>query len=293
MVIDAHEHVVQRPGFADPRWGESFITAAQLVALMDRAGIDKAVVLPCVPAEALLTPQTNEEAYAAADQFPGRFIKFCCADPRQGNNLNMDFVPLLEYYKSLGAVGFGEFTANLWWYDPRVQNILVACEEVGFPFVFHVATRDYNTYGVITQPGLIELEQALKSYPRLQFLGHSQAFWAEVGPHPSTTEREGYPKGPVKPGGRVPELMRRYPSLWGDLSAGSGHNAVSRDPAWGYSFLEEFQDRLLMGLDVCWASHNTWPLIDFLRDARDRGAISSTVFDKVMGGNAARLLSLD
>ena len=86
--------------------------------------------------------------------------------------------------------------------------------------------------------------------------------------------------------------MRRYPNLWGDMSAGSGFNAVSRDPDWGFAFIEEFQDRLLMGLDVCWASNDKCDLLGFLRGGRATGRISQAAFDKVMGGNAVRLLSL-
>ena len=290
--IDIHEHILPRRGFLRPGKGDTFILAAEMVAIMDRQGVDRAVVLPIVSPETPHVVQTCEEAFEACDQFPGRFIKFCNVDPRQGCNLRMDFVPVLEHYKSLGAKGLGEITANLWWHDPRVQNLLRACEAVGFPIIFHLATRDYNTYGLITQPGLVELEDALRKYPRLQFLGHSQAFWAEVGARPTTTEREGRPAGKVAPGGRLPELMRRYPNLWGDMSAGSGFNAVSRDPDWGFAFIEEFQDRLLMGLDVCWASNDKCDLLGFLRGGRATGRISQAAFDKVMGGNAVRLLSL-
>ncbi len=108
----------------------------------------------------------------------------------------------------------------------------------------------------------------------------------------SEQERGGYPPGKVLPGGAVPRLLREYPSLWADLSAGSGFNAVSRDPEWGYRFLEEFQDRLCFGLDICTPSGKT-PLVDFMRDAGAAGKISRAAHEKIMGGNAARLLKLD
>ena len=53
-------------------------------------------------------------------------------------------------------------------------------------------------------------------------------------------EHGGYPAGPV-PGGRVVELMRKYPNLLGDLSAGSGLNAIMRDRKFGISFLNDFR----------------------------------------------------
>jgi hypothetical protein len=292
-VIDIHEHAVPRRGFVPPARKEGATTAAELVAIMDKQRIDRMVVLPLSSPEVNLVFQSVEEAFEACDQYPGRFIKFCNVDPRLGGNaLNSDFVPILEYYKSLGAKGVGEVVANLWWHDPRVQNLLRDCEKAGLPFLFHLAVREFNCYGLISSPGLSDLEKALQQYPKLQFIAHSMPWWSEVGPHPTTTEREGYPSGPVQPGGRVPELMRRYKNLWGDLSAGSGFNAVNRDREWGYRFIEEFQDRLLMGHDVCVPSNDACPLMGFLREALDAKRISQRAYQKVMGQNAAELLQL-
>ena len=45
---------------------------------------------------------------------------------------------------------------------------------------------------------------------------------------PST--RGGYPKGPIHKPGRVAELLSKYDNLYGDLSAGSGYNAIRAYP---------------------------------------------------------------
>ena len=293
-VIDIHEHVIPRRGFLHPKLGETVCTATELVAIMDRVGIEKMVALPLSSPETYHFVQSVEEVFEACDQYPDRFIPFCNVDPRMAmNSLDFDFVPALEYYKSLGAKGVGEVTANLWWDDPRVQNLLRGCEETGLPFLFHIATHEFNTYGLITEPGLGGLERALQRYPKLQLLGHSPGWWSEVAPNPTLAERDGYPKDKILPGGRVPELLRQYKNMWGDLSAGSGHNAVSRDPEWGYALIEEFQDQLLMGLDICIPSNDKCELLQFLRDGLAGGNISRQAFDKVMGGNAVRLLGLE
>jgi len=293
-VIDIHEHVILKPGFIDPKLGQTLTTADELVAIMDRFGIDKMAALPLTSPETFAFVQSNEEVFEACDRYPGRFIKFCHVDPRiSSNSPTFDFAPVLEYYKSRGAKGLGEFTANLSWDDPRVQNLLKACETVRLPVTFHIATKEFDTYGLITEPGLGGLERALQRFPELRLLGHSQAFWSEVSGRVSEDERGGYPKGEVEPGGRVPELMRKYENLWGDLSAGSGFNAVSRDPQWGYDFMDEFQDRLLMGLDICYPSNDKCPLIGYMKEALAAGKISQQVYDKIMGENAARLLGLD
>ena len=103
----------------------------------------------------------------------------------------------------------------------------------------------------------------------------------------------GYPEGKIQEEGRVPELMRKYENLYGDLSAGSGCNALKRDREYAVKFLNEFQDRLFFGTDICQPTMPTLrPLATFLRDLLARGEISQTVFDKVARGNAVRVLGL-
>jgi hypothetical protein len=146
-------------------------------------------------------------------------------------------------------------------------------------------------YGLYDDPGLPRLERVLKAYPDLVFLGHSQAFWAEISADASETQRGGYPKGKVVPG-RVVELMRAYPSLHGDLSAGSGLNAISRDPEFGYAFMEEFQDRLYFGTDI--ANDPQEPkIVPYFAQLKSDALIPEAVYEKIAWRNAARFLDID
>jgi hypothetical protein len=43
--------------------------------------------------------------------------------------------------------------------------------------------------------------------------------------------------------------MDKYPNLYGDLSAGSGAGAITRDPKFGREFLIRRADRLMFGTD--------------------------------------------
>ena len=89
--------------------------------------------------------------------------------------------------------------------------------------------------------------------------------------------------------------MRKYPNLYGDLSAGSGRNALARDRGYAAKFLTEFQDRLLFGMDICSPERersNPNGLSAFLRDMLAKGEISETVFEKVARGNAMRILGV-
>ena len=98
------------------------------------------------------------------------------------------------------------------------------------------------------------------------------------------------PKGKVTPG-RVVELMRRYPNLHGDLSAGSGFTAISRDPKFGYKFMEEFQDRLYWATDIANDPQNL-PIVDYFLKLKAEKPISAAAYEKITWRNADRLLKL-
>ena len=86
-------------------------------------------------------------------------------------------------------------------------------------------------------------------------------------------------------------LLRQYPNLCGDISAGSGYNALTRDPTFTYEFVDEFQDRLLLGLD-----HTDVELdfqhIEWLQQEQNEGHISAAIVDKILWRNADRLIGL-
>ncbi len=171
-------------------------------------------------------------------------------------------------------------------------HVVSDCE---MPVLFHVATRDHDTYGLIDDFGLPRFEEAVRKFPGITWLCHSQAWWSFIGGDVGEDEWDGYPKGRVVKGGRVVELMRRYPNVYGDLSAGSGFNAVSRDPAFGHWFMDEFQDQLCFGTDIWRTSHRDGLLVqlaNFMKDALTAGKISQEVFDKIACGNAERVLGL-
>jgi len=85
--------------------------------------------------------------------------------------------------------------------------------------------------------------------------------------------------------------MARYPNLCGDLSAGSGYNAISRDPEFGYRFMEQYQDRLFFGTDLLQVGQEL-PQVEYLKSVVQQGHISRTTFDKITWQNANRLLGL-
>jgi len=271
--------------------GSTYTTPDELLSMLDAMKIDRAVLLPIVAPEGNHHLTTSEEILDAAQAHPARFIPFCNIDPRQiGNSGDTDFRGHLEYFKAAGCKGLGEITANIPFCDPRVMRLFEQCEEVGMPVLFHIAPFAGGCYGLIDELGLPGLQEALGRFPSLTFIGHSQPFWSEISADVTPQNRNTYPSGPVIPG-RVPELLRGYPNLYGDLSAGSGFNAISRDPEFGLGFLDEFQDRLLFGTDIC-ATHNRPQQPEFFRRIAAEGSITDEALQKICWKNAGRILGL-
>ena len=160
------------------------------------------------------------------------------------------------------------------------------------PVIFHIGHTN-GDYGLIDEYGLPRLEKTLKQFPNLKFLAHSQRWWSHISGDITEETYHGYPDGPVVPGGRVVELMRKYPNLYGDLSAFSGYNALARDPEFAYRFMEEFKDRLLYGTDISAPYHIDRPMIKlaaFLDEAVTAGKISYDAYLRISRENALEIL---
>lgn len=290
MFIDIHVHAFRHSGI-NRNGAPVFSTPEQLIERYDEAAIEKGIVLPLVSPEVYEAQSTNEVLELCAE-FPDRLIPFCNIDPRAvSNSPDADMGFLFEHYIRRGCKGVGEVTANIPFLDPKMQNLFRHAESFGLPLTFHIAARMGGMYGIYDDAGLPQLERSLEAFPGLVFLGHSQTFWAEIGTLRQETDRGGYPSYGIDEDGAVPRLMRDYPNLYGDLSAGSGCNALKRDRGYAVRFLEEFQDRLLFGTDIC-APTTPLPLVEFLLDLRVSGEISEDVFQKVAHRNARKLLGI-
>ena len=287
MFIDIHAHAYREVRNHPNR----FVTAEELLAAYDRIGVERGVLLPLASQEFNL-PQTNEETLDIAGRHADRFIPFCNVDLRAWGESQVEPIgAILRRYRDMGCRGVGEVISNVPFFDPLAQSLFEAAQEMGWPIIFHVATQIGGMYGLYDDPGLPQFEQCLKRFPALKFLGHSPAFWSEIAALDKPEDRNSYPNYPVRAEGVLPRLFRQYPNLHGDLSAGSGHNALARDPDHGVKFLEEFQDRLLFGMDICCPGREP-PLPGFLTGLRDSGKISEAIFNKIARENALELLGL-
>jgi len=290
MFVDVHVHTRKVPGF--PRGGKPvYATPLQLIERYDQLGIEKGALLPGVNPECAYVPQSNEEVIEVSKDYD-RFIPFCNIDPRAlSNSPKAPLGDILKYYRDQGCKGIGEVCANLPFMDPLVQNLFKGAGEAELPLTFHMSPTLGNNYGLYDEPGLPQLEASLQRFPTVKFFGHSQAFWAEIGRLENERDRRGYPAYPIREEGVLAAFFRKYPNLYGDLSAGSGCNALKRDRRYAIKFLNEFQDRLMFGTDIT-APDTPAPLGEFLIELKNSGDISAVVFNKVARENTLRILGL-
>ena len=295
MIIDIHSHVYAFPVIKPYVGATTFMSAEQQIAMMDSKGVDKAVILPLCNPEIPTEPQSMGEILYICRKYPGRFIPFCNLDPRLPKRKDLitveDFDFKIKQYAELGCKGLGELTCRIEWVDSSMQMLLEACQRYEFCITFHTITEDFDGYGIIDEIGLPGLEAVLKKFPKLKFLGHSPGFWSEISGDVSSNDKNGYPTDRVADGGRLKYLMRRYPNLYGDISANSGLYALKRDLEHAYKFIEEFQDRLLLGLDYC-SVENDMQHIEWLKEAVNSGNISNEAYEKITWKNAASVLML-
>jgi predicted TIM-barrel fold metal-dependent hydrolase len=285
--IDVHTHVL-RPEVKDA----PPMTVEELLKRMDELGIERAVVLPIVSPEGGFFYYPTESVLQLYERFPAKLIPFCNIDPRcSSNSPSTDFRWVLSEYRTAGCRGLGEITANVYFDDVRVLNLFRQCGEIGFPVLFHMAVQVGGVYGLADDIGLPRLERALSSLPQTIFIGHAMSFWAEISGEVDPLTRGDYPKGIIRIPGRLAALLSKYENLYGDLSAGSGYNAISRDPEYGCKFLEEFQDKLFFGTDICNVNQDV-PIVGYLRALVQQGKISRKAFRKISRDNVSKVLGL-
>lgn len=299
MIIDVHTHV------ADIRTPATLnrqpVTFQNLLARLDDEGIDKAVLLPlCNTAESTNLPLIFGEypdvvsLLREGARHADRLILFGSFDPRMGGNKpDTDFSWLLDRFMEMGCVGIGEVTPNVQADDVRVINMFRQCGARKLPLLIHVNAIGAGAYGLTDVPGSPHLARLLAAAPEAIVIGHGPGFWAEIAGGLTLEQKALYPQGSYAEEGSLWRLLRTYPNLYADISANSGRYAITRDEEKGVRFLNEFQDKVLFGTDVCLGdAEGRMPHLSILRGMLAKGQISRTVFDKITFKNALKVMPL-
>jgi uncharacterized protein len=147
-----------------------------------------------------------------------------------------------------GAQGFGEMKFHVAADGPELRRIYALAADLKVPMLIHFQEVDHFPNEGTWSTGYAKtFASILKGYPKTTFIGHADAFWANVSA--DYHNEAAYPSGPIKRGGLTDKWLGDYPNLFADMSANSGNNAMSRDPEFTVDFLKRHQDKLLFGSD--------------------------------------------
>ena len=141
----------------------------------------------------------------------------------------------------LGAPVIGELKFNLEVDSPEMRKVYELADAYNVPVLMHFQYEMYNR-------GFDKFHKMLKKYKRVNFIGHSQTWWANIDKN-HTNQNILYPKGKVTAGGLTDRLLSDYPNMYADMSGGSGLNALTRDEDHAREFIGRHQDKLLYGSD--------------------------------------------
>ena len=252
---------------------------------IDGSGVTKAVLLTGAAAE--------ERARQSVAAHPGRFVRFAAIDMTQA-----DAIDHLRKAAQGGAIGFGEIKSQVAAAGPEMQRLYAMAAEVNLPITIHFQEVNQPNSPGTFNTGLKQFDAMLKKFPKTTFIGHADAFWANVSA--DYAEDTSYPKGPITPGGVTDKFLGDYPNLYADMSANSGNNFLNRDPEFAAAFLLRHQNKLMFGSDCSCADG---------RGAGGRGASTGRciaratltmlkklappdVFRKIVWENGTRLLKL-
>jgi predicted TIM-barrel fold metal-dependent hydrolase len=128
-----------------------------------------------------------------------------------------------------------------------MQRLYAMAAELNLPITMHFQEVNQPNSPGTFNTGLKQFDAMLKKFPKTTFIGHADAFWANVSA--DYAEDTSYPKGPIKPGGVTDRFLGEYPNLYADMSANSGNNLLNRDPEFAARFLERHQNKLMFGSD--------------------------------------------
>jgi predicted TIM-barrel fold metal-dependent hydrolase len=166
--------------------------------------------------------------------------------------------------------------------DPRNIEVFAAAAELKLPILFHL-----DNARNMDAPGLPGLAKVLESVPNGVFIGHANGWWASISGDATQADFGAYPNRKTTPGGAIDALMARFPNLYGDLSAGSGSNAILRDVEFGKEFLKRRADRLLFGTDYLMPGQQV-PQLSMYREIE----LPDDVQEKIFRNNAKKLFGI-
>jgi predicted TIM-barrel fold metal-dependent hydrolase len=207
------------------------------------SGVTKAVLLTNVNAE--------DHAKEVVAAYPDRFVRFASIDVTQP-----DVVVRLRDAMRDGAIGLGEIKSQVEAAGPEMRQLYALAAELDVPITIHFQEVNQPASPGTYNRGFKKFDAMLKAFPNTKFIGHADAFWANVSA--DYADDSAYPTGRIKPGGVTDRFLSDYANLYADMSANSCNNFLTRDPEFAAGFLVRHQNKLMFGCDCsCLDGHGT------------------------------------
>ena len=238
-------------------------TAEELIASMDKAGVDLSVALNIGWASHGLCVETNDYILDSVSRYPDRLVGFCSVQPKAGDAA----IAELERCARAGTQGIGEMRSDVQGFSLADKEVMKSLVDVAMEhdliFLTHSSEpvgHQYNGKGSITPDVLYSF---MLNFPDLKLVC---AHWG----------------GGLPFYGLMPEVARALSNVFFDTAA----TAFLYRP----EIFEEVSkivgsDKILFGTD--------YPLIPQERIAAQVQSIglAEEIKAKILGGNAQRLLS--
>lgn len=224
-IIDIHQHT-HYAGRTD----EDLIKHQRVM------GITKTVLLPAGSKYGLEADAWgNDSCLALVKKYPKEYAFFANELPDIAETR-----AVIEKYLKLGAIGIGEQKYFVEADSSAIELIATIARDYRVPVLLHFQHGKYNK-------NFDQFYKILAKFPTVNFIGHAQTVWGNIDRNHEQSVL--YPKTKVTPGGLTDRWLADYPNFYGDLSAGSGLNALTRDEDHAREFLQRHQDKLLYGSD--------------------------------------------
>jgi predicted TIM-barrel fold metal-dependent hydrolase len=267
-IIDIHQHT----NYSDR-------SDEELIAHQKAMGVTTTVLLPAGKYYGLdARCGGNDTVYALAKKNKD-FLFFSNEVPDLPDALKE-----IRRYLRRGAIGIGEQKFNVACDSVFIERVAELAGDYRVPVLLHIQHGRYNT-------GLENFHRMLEKFPKTNFIGHAQTWWANIDKNHDQPVL--YPKTKVTKGGITDRLLSDYPNMFGDMSAGSGLNALQRDEDHARWFIEKHQDKLLYGSD-CDDRVGSGPKCQGAQTIAEIRRLSSSkaVERKLLYENAKKLLRL-
>lgn len=235
----------------------------------------------CIPEAGNRGPIPFARCLSYIERAPEKFVLGYAPDPRRPEAVDQ-LDAAIDIY---GVRVCGELKLRMMYDNPDALRLYRFCGEKHLPVIVHI---DYELDTGVKYPrpnwwyggGIEALERAVMVCPETIFIGHAPGFWAHISGD-GQYDKAVYPSGKVLPGGKVVDMLRKYPNLYCDISATSGCNALRRDSEFAREFLLEFRDRVLYGRDFFDNTH---------QDLLNNMGLPADVLDMIYSCNALKLV---